>query len=479
MKTYVENPAIIVLSHRYDEMDCIETLDVVLQEQVYQVHSVVRVFDQQTSCLVELNEDGELLHYECQCQWCTEENPCAHIGATLLRLKRCDMSSWPFHFENEKYILLKQKKEKREKEFRLKNTLELTRNSHLFLEQQKHRYQIQIASLLQDRHCHVKPYVFINSKGIPMLEYRIGYDTQYVIRDIDEFLERIKKRELFVYGKMLSLVHEIQAFDLFSQEQIVFLQKISHFYKESMEGALIGRSIVLKGVVLDWFYDLYCQRKYDSFKMIESQEKPVFHTEKNANIVTLAFMNSQDFVYGKNHLYDIYAKEECCYIERWKGDEQGVLISLIQSMSLRTLSIFDEEMPEFSKYIFSIIQDYIEMDCPCEWISHDRIYMYGDIEREQIISFQWKYVNKMNEETTCHCVGYKQDVIENYIKKYPCHIDENQHIAYFEKESQNTQLFLHEGLLFLNDYCHIELSCALKNIRDGVMSNGKDCLSDL
>ena len=79
------------------------SIDLEQVENGYHVNAVVRVRSEEFQCSFSFDEEYSLTDYNCECTWCTDDSPCAHIGAVLLKLNQLEISSFPYHYINTEF----------------------------------------------------------------------------------------------------------------------------------------------------------------------------------------------------------------------------------------------------------------------------------------------------------------------------------------------------------------------------------------
>ena len=67
----------------YYHRDLVSWLKVTQESYGYCVNGSVEVYDMDFQCEIQLDAQGHLLNYDCECDYCTDKSPCAHIGAIL------------------------------------------------------------------------------------------------------------------------------------------------------------------------------------------------------------------------------------------------------------------------------------------------------------------------------------------------------------------------------------------------------------
>ncbi len=127
-----------------------------------------------------------------------------------------------------------------------------------------------------------------------------------------------------------------------------------------------------------------------------------------------------------------------------------------------------EDYPAFHKYVLLSILDYFDIQNPVDIDENifSIIRIYGDVSDDFEIYFKIYYIDENNNRTLGFnkdiITNYQQDVVENYIRQYALHVDEDKHIAYLDLNDEKTYEFINEGLDFLGEYAEIYVSEALK-----------------
>ncbi|MCD7839953.1 MAG: SNF2-related protein, partial [Erysipelotrichaceae bacterium] len=182
----------------------------------------------------------------------------------------------------------------------------------------------------------------------------------------------------------------------------------------------------------------------------------------------LSLEHLDPYIYGQKYLY-LYDNDMT--IERIESDHQGILKNLVQILSEGELPVKKEEYTQFSKYVLSNIEDYIDMNLPLDMIMNDYriIHLYGDIDTNDQITLRLEYLNDnghiQNGFDKDFVTNYQQDLVETYIGDYG-DIDYVKHLAYLDENSERTYLFLNEGLEFLSNYADIYVSQDLRKLGD-------------
>ena len=110
--TLFSNRNNISIARSYDRYDNVLSIDLEQVENGYHVNAVVRVRSEEFLCSFTFDSEYHLHEYQCECTWCTDDSPCAHIGAVLLKLNQLAISSFPYHYINTEFEEEKKRQER-------------------------------------------------------------------------------------------------------------------------------------------------------------------------------------------------------------------------------------------------------------------------------------------------------------------------------------------------------------------------------
>ena len=115
--------------------------------------------------------------------------------------------------------------------------------------------------------------------GYARVEFKIGTDTMYVLKNITEFLNAIHKCERVHYGKKLEFYHHMDAFDESAKRWIAFMQEMnedkkrqSQFHAYYAYTAGYERTMDLDATGLDRFFEAVGNEPFDLVTGYEPQE---------------------------------------------------------------------------------------------------------------------------------------------------------------------------------------------------------------
>lgn len=467
LEKYIKNPTHQMISKRYASYGFVTQLDVYGEDNI-RVKSIVDVLSKKYSCTCLFNQQQDLKEYSCTCG---SNNICVHIGCTIERLKQVDLLPYHYEFDIQKEMI----QEKENSRIRRENAklVELASTSRKLLTSRKTDYQANLERIITKEKYEIEPSV-VEEYGIYRLSYKIGNEKKYVIKNISQFLRMVENKEYHYYGKQLEMFHQIESFDEFSQQQIQLLKEIEKNLEPNLytnAPSELGRFVEINQDIIDLVYDTY-----------ENGEGLNFKCQNNENKITLRWIEKEKYdeleclsdlstyTYGKKHLYSIDKKKLQYFITRYEFDGNGYAIGLIEELTNGSIKILKNEREEFYKYVISDLLDYFEIiNLPdFEMKQIDKINIFGDINDDGDVSVRVDYYDENQrripgfQENTL--LNYKQDLVENYIKKYAQYIDEN--IAVFDSNDEKTLTFLEEGLTFLQDYADVYVTDNLKRFNE-------------
>ena len=79
------------------------------------------------------------------------------------------------------------------------------------------------------------PYLEIKADGEACVSFKIGGEKPYVLKDVFSFADRVKHQKEYAYGKKLSFIHTMEAFEPASQAYVRFLTDWVRDYSESYQ----------------------------------------------------------------------------------------------------------------------------------------------------------------------------------------------------------------------------------------------------
>ncbi|MDE6661667.1 MAG: hypothetical protein K2J93_07575, partial [Anaeroplasmataceae bacterium] len=174
------------------------------------------------SSSITLDEEYNLVALECGCLEHYRKKQCVH-SALLYALALKELCSSKYNEQLEKY---KRTKLALEQEVILNDlATDLRTNASYFK-------KIHLTAEIT------------REQNINLLSLRIGYDKEYIVKSISEFIDLMENKKYYSYGQKLSFVHSYEMLDDESKEFYGFLLSISH--ENALKNIQIKKSQFLK-----------------------------------------------------------------------------------------------------------------------------------------------------------------------------------------------------------------------------------------
>lgn len=476
--TLFSNPNNISIAKSYDRYDNVLSIDLEQVGNGYHVDAVVRVRSEEFQCSFSFDEEYSLTDYNCECIWCRDGSPCAHIGAVLLKLNQLEISSFPYHYINTEFEEEKKRQERRHQQ-QLQRALAIRAlETNDLIKQNKEYYHNQVSSSILHEKYNLTA-ILNEDDDVLYLDYKIGNAKKYIIKDVDEFLEHIENKDQVKYGKYLQFVHTRESFTDEALKQIAFLERAKiamnkvnpENYFFSFRSLLnFGRYVYIRSEFLDDFYDVYKELGlvHCLFKDIDYTIKASLVKEQEYYV--LKIIDENQFYFGKQYIYFISTFKQLTKIQRIQMDLNEKSFDILLDLFENPMFIKEEDLHDFYKYIWAPMQNYFDLTCDFELgqSPYTFIKIYGDINENEQIYFKIYY----EDENQNHIHAFQndtittidQDIVEAYLRQQCHQIDEKNGCVYFDSYDEKTYEFMHDGIEFLQQYSEIYISEALKKM---------------
>lgn len=476
--TLFSNPNNISIAKSYDRYDNVLSIDLKQSENGYHVDAVVRVRSEEFQCSFSFDEEYSLTDYNCECIWCRDGSPCAHIGAVLLKLNQLEIPSFPYHYTNSQ-IEEEKKRQEKHRQQQLQRALALRAlETNDLIKQNKEYYHNQVSSSISHEKYNLTA-ILNEDDDVLYLDYKIGNAKKYIIKDVDEFLEHIENKDQVKYGKYLQFVHTLESFTDEALKQIAFLERAKiamnkvnpeNYFFSFRSSLNFGRYVYIRSEFLDDFYDVYKELGlvHCLFKDIDYTIKASLVKEQEYYV--LKIIDENQFYFGKQYIYFISTFKQLTKIQRIQMDLNEKSFDILLDLFENPMFIKEEDLHDFYKYIWAPMQNYFDLTCDFELgqSPYTFIKIYGDINENEQIYFKIYY----EDENQNHIHAFQndtittidQDIVEAYLRQQCHQIDEKNGCVYFDSYDEKTYEFMHDGIEFLQQYSEIYISEALKKM---------------
>ncbi|MFR1685682.1 MAG: SNF2-related protein [Massilimicrobiota timonensis] len=476
--TLFSNRNNISIARSYDRYDNVLSIDMKQEDTLYHVQAMVQVRGEEFLCSFTFDNEYHLHEYQCECIWCTDDSPCAHIGAVLLKLNQLEISSFPYHYINTEFEEEKKRQERRHQQ-QLQRALAIRAlETNDLIKQNKEYYHNQVSSSISHEKYNLTA-ILNEDDDVLYLDYKIGNAKKYIIKDVDEFLEHIENKDQVKYGKYLQFVHTRESFTDEALKQIAFLERAKiamnkvnpeNYFFSFRSSLNFGRYVYIRSEFLDDFYDVYKELGlvHCLFKDIDYTIKASLVKEQEYYV--LKIIDENQFYYGKQYIYFISTFKQLTKIQRIQMDLNEKSFDILLDLFENPMFIKEEDLHDFYKYIWAPMQNYFDLTCDFELgqSPYTFIKIYGDINENEQIYFKIYY----EDENQNHIHAFQndtittidQDIVEAYLRQQCHQIDEKNGCVYFDSYDEKTYEFMHDGIEFLQQYSEIYISEALKKM---------------
>lgn len=226
------------------------------------------------------------------------------------------------------------------------------------------------------------------------LSLHIGYDKEYVIKSIGEFMDRMEHGLFYAYGKKLAFVHSYEALDEESKELYSFLLNIAS--SDSLKSILIRRSQLLKILEIyhqsGLYYSNGTQTDYYSFKEMDS-----VRLKLDDRLLSIDMPKEmRKWICGVNFAY--FFTEGSIYIYRFKKRNEAIVFSYLFKIKEEGLYL-DNNIDEFMSVLLPFLQSeitiddsfYQKYDLPLVTIDSYFVYQNAKILLNYVVHVEEKY----------------------------------------------------------------------------------------
>ncbi len=341
-----------------------------------------------TKTIIEIGLDFDILYSDCGCLQFYKTKECIHIVA-LYCIGICAIDKTVYDQEYQRY-----------------------------LDKKLYTWHKNVLNSLSVGLKSVNPYAGLIHL-IPCIEYengaynlslKIGYDKDYVIKDILEFIQMTENNIEYSYGQKLSFTHSYECFDNISKEFYSFIRNIVR--EDTSKSVTIRKSHLLK------ILELY-QGSYIAFKgknepkatirnIVENNDAEIVLTDKSLSIITPN--GSSLFVSGVNHFY--FIDEENIYVYTYASIMESKIYEFLYQVNGNLLIEMDSR--SFITNVLPIIKNLVQVDTsfyekyPIPNIKINSYFSYSDNQIVLVPKISCKEIDKNSP--------YLKQLLDGYFK---------------------------------------------------------------
>lgn len=361
-------------------------------------------------------KDGEIENAECSCEeYKKNYGTCMHILATIL-----EFDTKPEY--QEKYAKNTNMENKVEETIKI-GTRDRYRNFkqvlNAFYNDTKTEEEKKDQIIVEHNNIKIIPkFIFDRFYKEMKIEFKLGINKFYKIKNIEEFYERMLNNENYKYGTKLEFIHCREAFDKDSWGLLDFIIKYGEIIKYVNNNGetshmyygktLNSGSIILSNSGLDEIFEILKGNKVelqsdyleDSLTLVPNNPEIKFKLEKSDKneykIVPEFEINEYYLLEGREYSYILI--DDCLY--RCNKDfKNGVfkLLEIYRKNFIREICFSKKQLPEFFSLLMPKIKNSIEIDeknideLKTYIPSHLNIKVYLDFDKNNYIISELKF----------------------------------------------------------------------------------------
>lgn len=336
----------------------------------------------------------------------------------------------------------------------------------------------------------LEPY-FEMDYGYARLEFKIGIETKYILKNISGFLHSIHINEKVHYGKKLDFYHHMEAFSDNAKRLIHFMQlqdedkkRQSKFHAYYAYTGGYERTMELDGVGIDRFFEAVGEMPFSATIGYDVNEQYVYHKETRKPRLTVkgasagAFVTLDDIqmIEGEKYYYfyengEIYRGEPSLkgkvsdffeYLYRQVGGDCYIaaaelamfcrdLLPMLQESFEVAFDSFDEALYVPPKPEFELYLDRQAMDV----VGAKLVAVYGDNKYNVLAKVEPGEVRDLSEELRI------KSLVEPYFNEY----DHTKTYFVIAKDEDLLYQLVAGGLQRLSQFMAIYTSAKFQNMK--------------
>ena len=448
-----------IIARRYFNSDILEDIYIELTKtNRYKVRVVYNDYQKKGEAHFTISYDGRVIDYECDCFYCSETSPCAHIGAALLYLSENTIIEFPFHksFAQERL------------EARQRYLLELNRRK---AQELIHQFE-NIANEEMDFEEVFNVGLYAQTEVIDHeieVEYKIGTDKLYVLKNLNNFIKAINSQERVTYGKKFSFVHKKDKFDTSSQQQIMFIQETLAKSTTYSGYNYLNRKLYVNKQSLDDFFEIYSKLNSKYIDMSFRKEK--------LKDFEMKVSKEDDFYYFElclNHEWLLEGNRYWYYLENQQLQRFDEILSHQCSLIFNhciggsAIQIYKDDIQEFCRVVYSQIRPYVKIDETLieEFIVEElQLATYIDLDEEGNVISDVYIKGELNQQkANLNSDEVKIKKIKYIFDHYQATYSATLHQAIITFKNDLTSHFVEYGLGLLKKYSEVYVSENIRNM---------------
>lgn len=407
-----------------------------------------------------------LSSFACDCPFSIDDElACGHMGAVLLTLKALDIDRFPYVYKRVERVIDPWEEEKPVYQDYRVNSL-IRRYEEIII--RENMVQVNIEKNTVDIYPSFK---FLENRSY--MEFKIGVDKLYVIKNLNEFVNAVENHNIIKYGKNLQFMHHVDCFTPIGKK-IYDMMKISVAYenKARQYESKNYRYLPLEGVIIDQVYEV--MRSIEDVKInswlsfSENYPSLQINVSESGKLIHLSLLQEVISMQGVYSMYVYY--EDCLY--RLPMDYAKTCMPLINTLSgNHDMAVGCDSMNKFSYTILNHMQGKVEFigdDFSKYQVDEVSVKIYLDFNAEDELTVYMEYIYESEkyiaytENSVQTNRDYLQEIkIRLFLDDYIDRVDNRKGIAYVIDQEKICDL-LSEGILDLQNMAEVFVSDAVK-----------------
>jgi hypothetical protein len=377
--------------------------------------------------------DYSVQDYLCNCPWSTSASGCGHLGCVLLYLMNndVDVKNLPYIYGNPDY----------KKEVIIQEATESKIDSYFsgrLIEELENDFKLNGFRIDENKIVSLEPQVTYDY-GMLNISFKIGHDKKYKIKNLNSFIYNVENKEIFKYGKFLTLAHNYDNFDENSKRMYQFIKKYADEKGEYYFNSASKKDIRIESDNIDEFYDLVDLINISDIEFYNVESKLRVDVERrNFGYRFKRIVFEGNRIIGKNAMYTIDNNvfEKLVFYRNEYHGNKDVLKFIDLSDRRDGLYISDKDVASFNRYLMnSIKNEIIISDYPLGDSADEQISIYGDIDETDTISLTIQSETDGDRIYGFSDSDYKSallEKVEDFVARYAYKIDNEIFTAYLE-----------------------------------------------
>ena len=422
-----------------DISDVTNLIKITPEDNLYKVEakSEFSRFTSAISSEVILDSNFQLKEAQCGCLEHFRKKQCVHTTLLYaLALKLLCPENFQIQYDKFKWVDLKEKQEL----ILTQLTSDLRANASYF------------------KKIHLTPEISFEGNCY-FLSLRIGYDKEYVIKNISEFIYEMENNIYYSYGQKLAFIHSYEVLDDASKELYNLLTSVAH--EDSFKNIKIKRGHVLS--ILEIYHDsgIYFARENEKLKyfLIEELRDIPLILDQHALFIEQP-QKTKKLICGVNYAY--FIGEEKIFSYHFQKRNEAVIFRALFKCQSEGLLIEANETDFISNLLPIIKKDIIIKDMFYDAYSLPsvKISSYFQYSKGKIINIPVVEVEDKYKETS-----YVRQIQDSYLKCLEAFGFESIDKKIYALDSLDLQYaFLTEDISVLKNYGEVYFDDSIKRI---------------